>query len=209
MSDAPVRDSTTSAILGAAFEVHNSLGLGFEEVFYQRALAREFAARGIDHSREVNIPIFFKGERLGTKRIDFIVEDVLVEIKARAAFEDRDVVQALSYLRASGRRIGLLLNFGAPRVEIKRLIHGGETVAGACIEPSAAEVAAAIRTIRERAGEPLSPGMYAHVLHGNLGPRVQALVIAHHLEQHGSLRQLDQARVRALVDEALRLLRQG
>lgn len=209
MGEAPASDPITAAILGAAFDVHNSLGPGFEEVFYQRALAREFAARGIDHTREVDIPVLYKGERLGTKRIDFIVADVLVEIKARAAFEDRDVVQALSYLRASGRRIGLLLNFGAARVEIKRLIHGGETVAGAGIEPSVAEIAEAIRAIRERVGAPLSPWMYAHVLHGSRGPKVEALVAAHGLMHHGRWRQLDHARVKALVDGALRAIRAG
>jgi len=209
MGDAPARDPITEAILGAAFEVHNSLGPGFEEVFYQRALAREFAARGIDHSREVYIPVYFKGEQLGTKRIDFIVEDVLVEIKARVAFEDRDVVQALSYLRASGRRIGLLLNFGASRVEVKRLIHGKETMAGAPIEPSIEEMQAMILALREQIGTPLSPWMYAHVLQGSQGPKVGALVEAHCLEQYGALRPLGYARVKVLVDDALRLLRQG
>ena len=209
MGDAPARDPITEAILGAAFDVHNSLGPGFEEVFYQRALAREFAARGIDHSREVYIPVYFKGEQLGTKRIDFIVEDVLVEIKARVAFEDRDVVQALSYLRASGRRIGLLLNFGASRVEVKRLIHGKETMAGAPIEPSIEEMQAMILALREQIGTPLSPWMYAHVLQGSQGPKVGALVEAHCLEQYGALRPLGCARVKVLVDDALRLLRQG
>ena len=209
MSEEPAGDPTTSAILGAAFEVHNSLGPGFEEVFYQRALAREFDVRGMEFSREVDIPVWYKGERLGTKRIDFVVEDVLVEIKARGSFEDRDVVQTLSYLRASGRRIGLLLNFGSPRVEIKRLIHGTGTVAGATTEPAPDEVGETIRVIRARVGAPLSATMYAHVLHGSRGPQVDALVAAHRLEQYGMWRPIGYARVKELVDEALRGLRGG
>lgn len=119
-------DPRTKVILAAAFEVHTQLGPGFEEVFYQRALAREFSLRNLDFGREIEIPVRYKGEHLGTKRIDFIVEDILLEIKATAVLEDVHVAQALSYLRASGRRIGLLLNFGTPKLQIKRLIHGYE-----------------------------------------------------------------------------------
>jgi GxxExxY protein len=207
MGDEPGDNPNTAAILGAAFAVHNSLGPGFEEVFYQRALAREFAARDMEFSREVDVPVFYRGERLGTKRIDFVVMDVLVEIKARGAIEPQDVVQALSYLRASGRRIGLLLNFGAPRVEIKRLIHSKATVAGEGAEPSMAELRETIRAIREREGVGLSPWMYAHVLHGSEGSKVEALVEEHRLEQYGMLRPLGFARVKELVSEALAGLR--
>jgi GxxExxY protein len=104
--------------------VHNTLGPGFEEVFYQRALAREFAARDLDFEREVEIPVHYKGEKLGIKRVDFLVGDVMVEIKACSAFMPEHFVQALSYLRASRYRTGLLLNFGAARVEVKRLSNG-------------------------------------------------------------------------------------
>ena len=117
-------DPRTQVILAAAFEVHTQLGPGFEEVFYQRALAREFSVRNLDFGREIEIPVRYKGEELGSKRIDFIVEDILLEIKATTALEPVHLAQALSYLRASGRRIGLLLNFGAPKLQIKRLIHG-------------------------------------------------------------------------------------
>jgi len=121
--DAVERDPRTQAIIGAAFEVHSTLGPGYEEIFYQRALHRELAARGVDAAREVEIEVHYKGERLGTKRVDFLVEDVMVEIKAKAAFEPQDFVQTVSYLKASGLRIGLLLNFGAPRLEFQRLIN--------------------------------------------------------------------------------------
>ena len=86
-------DPRTSAILAAAYEVHNTLGPGFEEVFYQRALAREFAARDLDFAREVEITVDYKGEKLGTKRVDFMVGDVMVEIKACNAFAPEHYVQ--------------------------------------------------------------------------------------------------------------------
>jgi GxxExxY protein len=75
-------------------------------------------------SREVEIPVSYKGEKLGTKRIDFLVGEVMVEIKACSAFLPEHFVQALSYLRATGYRTGLLLNFGADRVGVKRLANG-------------------------------------------------------------------------------------
>jgi GxxExxY protein len=117
------RDPRTAAILAAAFEVHNTLGPGFEEVFYQRALHRELAARDLDAAREVEIEIRYKGMRLGRKRVDFMVDGVMVEIKAKSAFEPKDFVQTLSYLRASGYQVGLLLNFGASRLEYHRLAN--------------------------------------------------------------------------------------
>ena len=117
----------TSKIIAAAQEVHRVLGPGFEEVIYQRALAKEFPAHGLEYSREVWIDVYYKGEKVGRKRVDFIVGDgsgdVMVEIKAKAALEPVDFVQALSYLKASGYKVGLLLNFGGERLEIKRLVN--------------------------------------------------------------------------------------
>ena len=129
------RDPRTEAILAAVFEVHRRLGPGFEEIFYQRALAREFSVRNLDFGREVEIPVRYKGEQVGTKRVDFIVEDVLLEIKATSTLQPEHYVQALSYLRASGRRIGLLLNFGSDRVQYKRLVHGYDIHAGGPEQP--------------------------------------------------------------------------
>jgi GxxExxY protein len=123
------RDPRTAAILAAAFEVHNTLGPGFEEVFYQRALHRELAARDLDVAREVEIEICYKGMRLGRKRVDFMVDDVMVEIKAKSAFEPQDFVQTLSYLRASGYQVSLLLNFGASRLEYRRLVNSHDPAA--------------------------------------------------------------------------------
>ena len=113
----------TSRIIGCAIEVHKTLGPGFEEVFYQRAFLRELAAAGLEATREVDIEVRYKDLVLGKKRIDFVIEDCMVEIKAKAKIEDVDVVQALSYLKASGYEVGLLLNFGGPVIEIKRLAN--------------------------------------------------------------------------------------
>lgn len=112
----------TGRILKSAVEVHKTLGPGFQEVVYQRALAREFEGEGLEFAREMWIPIFYKGAKLDTRRVDFLVEDILVEIKAKAELEDVDFVQTLSYLRASGYRIALLLNFGGRRLQSKRLV---------------------------------------------------------------------------------------
>ncbi len=99
------------------------LGPGFEEVFYQRALARELQAAGLEFLREQWMDVTYKGECLGKKRVDFIVEEVLVEIKAKGALEDVDKVQTLSYLKASGYEVGLLVNFGGVTLEVKRIVN--------------------------------------------------------------------------------------
>ena len=113
----------TARIIAAAKEVYQGLGPGFEEVIYQRALARELPAHDLEFSREVWIDVHYKGEKVGRKRVDFIIDEVMVEIKAKAALEPVDFVQTLSYLKASGYRVGLLLNFGASKLEIKRLVN--------------------------------------------------------------------------------------
>ncbi len=113
----------TGKIIAAAQTVHHNLGPGFEEVIYQRALALELLAQGLDYSRETWIDVHYRGQVIGRKRVDFFIEGVMVEIKSKVFLEDVDVIQALSYLKASGFEIGLLLNFGAKKLEIKRLIH--------------------------------------------------------------------------------------
>jgi len=117
----------TGGIIAAAQEVHRTLGPGFREVIYQRALARELPAHDLEYAREVWMDIVYKGDRIGRKRVDFVVGDgsgdVMVEIKAKATLEDVDFVHAFSYLKASGCRVGLLINFGSKRVQIKRLAN--------------------------------------------------------------------------------------
>jgi GxxExxY protein len=112
----------TSRIIACAVEVHKTLGPGFEEVFYQRALHRELVAAGLGITREVDIEVRYKDLVLGKKRIDFVVEDCLVEIKAKGVLDEVAIVQTLSYLKASGYPVALLINFGAPKVQIKRLV---------------------------------------------------------------------------------------
>jgi GxxExxY protein len=117
----------TGRIIAAAKLVHQNLGPGFEEVIYQRALTLELPAQGLDFSREVWIDVHYRGQIIGHKRVDFMIEGVMVEIKARAVIEDVAIVQTLSYLKASGYEVGLLLNFGTKSLEIKRLINSKGT----------------------------------------------------------------------------------
>ena len=121
-SEYPLSD-ITSQIIAAATQVHRNLGPGFEEVVYQRALALELHAQGLDFSREVWIDIRYRNVIIGKKRVDFLIEEIMVEIKAIAELRDVDFVQALSYLKASGYKVGLLLNFGEPTLKIKRLAN--------------------------------------------------------------------------------------
>ncbi|MCE5324231.1 GxxExxY protein [bacterium] len=113
----------TAKIIACAIEVHKTLGPGFEEVFYQRALLKELIAAGLEAEREVWIEVRYKDIVLGKKRVDFVVEDCLVEIKAKSSLEDVDIVQTLSYLKVSCYPVALLINFGGPKIEIKRLAN--------------------------------------------------------------------------------------
>ncbi len=117
------RDPRTYAIIGAAMEVHGVLGDGFLERVYQEALAREFENRGLPFLREVDVPVLYKGLRLECGyRADFICfGDVVVELKAVSAIEDSHVSQVINYLKATGYRRGLLLNFGAVSLQVKRV----------------------------------------------------------------------------------------
>ena len=114
----------TGEVIGCAMEVHKILGNGFQERIYQKALAIEFRLRGIPFQREFNMPISYKGEHLGTRRVDFLVEEVVsVEIKAVTKMDDAHLNQALNYLEAYNLEIGLLINFGSKSLEFKRLIN--------------------------------------------------------------------------------------
>jgi len=118
----PLSD-VTARIIAAAKEVYRVLGPGFREVIYQRALVLELPAHGLEFGREVWIDVYYKGQKVGRKRVDFIIDEVMVEIKAKSELEPVDFVQTLSYLKASGYKVGLLLNFGASKLEIKRLVN--------------------------------------------------------------------------------------
>ncbi len=114
----------TSKIIGCAMEVHKRLGNGFQEVIYQRALAIEMGLAGITFSREYEMPIFYRDEQIGTRRVDFLVEGVIsVELKAIVKLEDVHFAQAINYLEAYNLEIGLLINFGETSLNFKRLTN--------------------------------------------------------------------------------------
>lgn len=114
----------TSKILACAFEVHKYLGNGFQEVIYQKALEEEFKIQGISFIREFEMQIFYKEKKIGTRRVDFLVESVIsLELKAIIKLEDVHLAQAINYLEAYNLEIGMLLNFGAKSLEYKRLIN--------------------------------------------------------------------------------------
>lgn len=118
----PLSD-VTARIIAVAREVHHTLGPGFEEVFYQRAMAKEIPTQRLEFAREVWIDVIYKGEKLGRKRVDFVIGEVMVEIKAQSQLEEVHYVQTLSYLKASGYKVGLLINFGAKTLQVKRLVN--------------------------------------------------------------------------------------
>jgi GxxExxY protein len=111
----------TEKIIGAAFRVHNTLGNGFQEVIYQRALELEFRNMELDYAREFEMPIFYLNEQIGTRRVDFLVlNKISVELKAIIKIEDVHLAQAMNYLEAYNLEIGLLINFGSKRMEFHR-----------------------------------------------------------------------------------------
>lgn len=114
----------TSKIIGCAIEVHKQLGNGFQEVIYQRALQIEMALNGIDFNREFEMPIYYREQHIGTRRVDFLVEGVVsVELKAITQLEDVHFAQGINYLEAYNLEIGLLINFGERSLNFKRLTN--------------------------------------------------------------------------------------
>jgi len=112
----------TSKIIGCAMKVHSALGNGFQEVIYQRALEIEFTDEGLKFSREHEMPVYYKNQQIGTRRVDFLVEELVsVEIKALVKMEDVHLAQAINYLEAYDLEIGLLINFGAKSLDFKRV----------------------------------------------------------------------------------------
>lgn len=113
----------THRVIGAAMEVHRHLGNGFQEVVYQRALAIELGLRNIAFVREQEMPLVYKGFDIGTRRVDFFIEDkIMLEIKAVVQLEDVHLAQAINYLEAYGLEIELLINFGNTSLQFKRVM---------------------------------------------------------------------------------------
>lgn len=112
----------TSKIIGCAMKVHSELGNGFQEVIYQRALEIELRDNGINFQREYEMPVYYKKQQIGTRRVDFLVEDIVsVELKAIIELQDVHLAQAINYLEAYDLEVGLLINFGAKSLEFKRI----------------------------------------------------------------------------------------
>lgn len=114
----------TEKIIGASFRVHGTLGNGFQEVIYQRALELELRIIPLDYSREFEMPIFYLNQHIGTRRVDFLIDGkISVELKAIIKLEDVHIAQAMNYLEAYNLEVGLLINFGSKRLEFHRLTN--------------------------------------------------------------------------------------
>ena len=117
-------DTLSSRVLGAAIEVHRALGAGYQESGYANALSVALAARGIPHSREHEVDLYFRGVHIGKHRLDLLVDDtIVVELKAVEKVLELHKAQTRAYLKSTNKAVGLLLNFEAPVLEIKRLVH--------------------------------------------------------------------------------------
>jgi GxxExxY protein len=118
-------DSLTERVLGAVFEVANTLGAGFLEKVYERALLRELAVRGVQAAAQASFAVSYKGHYVGEYFADILVENVLVvELKCVDRLANEHIAQCINYLRASGRTVCLLVNFQKPKVEWRRIVQG-------------------------------------------------------------------------------------
>jgi GxxExxY protein len=123
MNNSPVNE-LTHKIIGCAMKVHSTLGNGFQEVIYQRALAIEMQFENLSFEREKEMQIFYRQMHIGTRRVDFFVEKaVMVELKAVEKLEDVHKAQAINYCEAYNIADGLLINFGAKSLEFRRVYN--------------------------------------------------------------------------------------
>ena len=114
-------EELTRKIIGCAMKVHSTLGCGFQEVIYQRAMAIEMEKQGLRFARELEMGIFYEGVNIGSRRVDFFVEEkIMTELKAVSHLDDTNLNQAINYLEAYNLPVGLLLNFGSKKLEFKR-----------------------------------------------------------------------------------------
>ncbi len=118
----------TEEIIGCAMTVHRTLGNGFQEVIYQRALALEMTYYKLEFVREKEMEITYRNQSIGNRRVDFFVDDlIMVELKAVINLEDVHLAQAMNYLEAYKMEIGLLINFGARSLQFKR-VHNNKLI---------------------------------------------------------------------------------
>jgi GxxExxY protein len=114
----------TGTIIGCAFEVYNELGMGFPEKIYQRSLDLVLNEKRLRVDRERTIPVYFKGELIGKRRLDFVINNkVVIEVKARPYLHESDFIQLKNYLKITGIEIGLLMNFGSSSLQFRRCIY--------------------------------------------------------------------------------------
>lgn len=117
-------NALTHKIIGCAMQVHRVLGNGFQEVIYQRSLAIEMRYAGLEFEREKEMKIYYRNEEVGTRRVDFFVENkVMVELKALEKLEDVHKAQAINYCEAYNIADGLLINFGGKSLDFKRVYN--------------------------------------------------------------------------------------
>ena len=114
----------TGKIIGCAMKVHATLGSGFQEVIYQRALAIEMQKQNLGFRREMEMTIFYDNIQIGVRRVDFFVQDtIMLELKAVSELNDTHLNQAINYLEAYNLPVGLLINFGSKSLSFKRVYN--------------------------------------------------------------------------------------
>jgi GxxExxY protein len=117
-------EAITRKIIGCAMKVHSTLGCSFQEVIYQRAMAIEMEIQGLRFARELEMTIYYEHVDIGTRRVDFFVEEkIMVELKAVSHLDDLNLTQAMNYLEAYNLPVGLLINFGSKSLEFKRVYN--------------------------------------------------------------------------------------
>ncbi len=113
----------TEQVIGCAMRVHSALGSGFPEIIYQRALALELEASGVSFAREREQPVYYRDVRIGSRIVDFLVQDaLLIELKAASELTDSNFSQIINYLTAFKLEVGLLINFGQKSLQYRRFI---------------------------------------------------------------------------------------
>ena len=124
-----MNDPLTEKILGCAYRVANELGPGFLEKVYENALAHELRKAGLTVAQQHPIDVWYDGVQVGSFAVDLFLEGrVLIELKACKAIDDAHVAQVLNYLKATGQPTCLLLNFGTPKIQVRRLMRGEQQV---------------------------------------------------------------------------------
>lgn len=119
-----VNDALTHKIIGCAMRVHTTLGSGFQELIYQRAMEVELAYEDVGFVAEKEMPIYYRDVKIGTRRVDLFIENsIMVELKAIIQLEDVHLAQAINYLEAYNMQTGLLINFGSQSLTFKRLYN--------------------------------------------------------------------------------------